>query len=191
MEMNLDWRILISGYVQGVFPMADEAGLIRWYAPDPRAVFELDTFHIPRRLAETLHKNPYRLTIDKNFAGVVKGCAARETTWISEDIERVYLDLYNRGFGHSIEAWEGDELVGGLYGVALGGAFFGESMFHRATDASKIVLCHTISHLKKQGFVLFDIQYVNPFLEQFHPVEIPLEEYLERLAEALLLRVTF
>jgi leucyl/phenylalanyl-tRNA---protein transferase len=98
--MNLDWRLLISGYVQGVFPMADEEGIIRWYAPDPRAVFEWDSFHIPRRLSETIHKNPYRLTIDKDFAGVVKGCAARETTWISEDIERVYFDLYERGFGH-------------------------------------------------------------------------------------------
>jgi leucyl/phenylalanyl-tRNA---protein transferase len=189
--MDLDWRLLISGYVQGVFPMADEEGTIRWYAPDPRAVFEWDSFHIPRRLSETLKKNPYSLTMDKDFAGVVKGCAARETTWISEDIERVYFDLYERGFGHSIEAWDGDTLVGGLYGVALGGAFFGESMFHRATDASKIVLCHTVGHLKNQGFVLFDIQYVNPFLKQFHPVEIPLEEYSERLAAALTLRLPF
>jgi leucyl/phenylalanyl-tRNA---protein transferase len=189
--MDLDWRLLISGYVQGVFPMASETGVIRWYAPDPRAIFEWESFHVPRRLAETLKKNPYRITIDQDFAGVVKGCATRETTWISKDIEQVYFDLYERGFGHSIEAWQGDELVGGLYGVALGGAFFGESMFHRATDASKIVLCYTVNHLKKKGFVLFDIQYVNPFLEQFHPTEIALEEYLERLAEALTLKLTF
>ena len=164
---------------------------IRWYAPDPRAVFPLDTFHVPRSLRRTLRKSEFEVTVDADFPGVIRACAGREETWISAEIERAYTELHRLGLAHSVETWRQGRLVGGLYGVALGGAFFGESMFSRKTDASKVALVALVEHLRARGFVLLDIQYLTEHLARFGAVEIPRAEYERRLAEALRLPCRF
>ncbi len=182
----------MRAYCAGAFPMADgRDGSIRWYSPDPRAVIPLeeDGFNVPRSLGKRVRSGCYRVTMDRAFQEVIQACAqprpADPDTWINPQIVEVYNELHHAGLAHSVEAWDGDDLVGGLYGVSLGGAFFGESMFHRATDASKVCLVALVEHLRAKGFGLLDVQFVNPHLEQFGVTEIPNAAYLGRLHEAL------
>ena len=189
--------LLLAAYSSGWFPMADESGTISWYSPDPRGVMPLDTFHVPSRLQRTLRRSSLQVRIDAAFADVMRACAEAEResedggTWISEEIIASYCALHALGHAHSVEVRDGDRLVGGLYGVALGGAFFGESMFHTATDASKIALVALIERLRARGFTLLDTQWVTPHLEQFGAIEIPRPDYLQRLEASLALEVSF
>src|ERR1700730_3406608 len=155
----VDPRLLISAYAQGIFPMADERGKIQWYAPDPRAILEHANLQVSRSLRATLRKGIYEIRMDTAFEQVMRFCAAREETWINEEFIKTYSYLHTLGLTHSIEAWHNNTLVGGLYGVSLGGAFMGESMFSRATDASKVCLVYLVQHLKARGYVLHDTQF--------------------------------
>jgi leucyl/phenylalanyl-tRNA--protein transferase len=189
--------LLLAAYASGWFPMADESGIISWYSPDPRGVLPLDTFHVPSRLQRTVRRSPLQVQVDTAFAEVMRACAEAERdsedggTWISEEIIASYCALHSLGYAHSVEVRDGDRLVGGLYGVALGGAFFGESMFHTATDASKIALVALIDRLRARGFTLLDTQWVTPHLQQFGAIEIPRPEYLRQLEASLPLEVGF
>lgn len=165
--------------------MAGDEGEIDWYTADPRATLPLEPFHVPRRLARFLKTAPYRFTRDQQFEAVIRGCADRESTWISEEIIRSYTALHEAGFAHSVEVWRDTVLVGGLYGVVLGGAFFGESMFHREPSASKAALVHLAQHLRARGFHLLEIQMVTPLTEQFRPVLVSRREYLPILRRAI------
>jgi leucyl/phenylalanyl-tRNA--protein transferase len=177
---------LLMAYCSGYFPMADSKnGPIGWYSPDPRGVLELESFHIARSLRLTIKKKPFEVVFNQRFESVMRECARREETWISEDIIQSYLLLHRLGFAHSVECLEGDRLVGGLYGVAIGGAFFGESMFSQRRDASKIALVYLVQRLKGRGYVLLDTQFVTPHLARFGATEIPRDEYLKRLANAI------
>ena len=151
----IDPELLLQGYRLGVFPMAMNDDLIEWFSPDPRAVLPLDDFHVPHALRRLLRKKPFEITIDKAFSAVIQACAERENTWINRDIIDSYTRLHELGHAHSVEAWKENRLAGGLYGVAVGGAFFGESMFHRVTDASKIALVALVEHLRARKFVFF------------------------------------
>ena len=181
----LDPTMTINAYAQGIFPMADHAGRIRWYAPDPRAVLEHENLHISRSLRATMRKGTYEVRMDSAFESVMRCCANREETWINEAFIHTYTQLHNAGVAHSVEAWKGGELVGGLYGVALGGAFMGESMFSYATDASKVCLVALVEHLRARGFVLHDTQFLTPHLASLGVTEIPRRMYERRLREAL------
>jgi leucyl/phenylalanyl-tRNA---protein transferase len=188
--------LLLAAYCQGVFPMADEGGEINFYDPNPRAIIPLDTFHVPRRLGRTVRNGGFEIRVDTAFRAVVEACAAptagRESTWIDDQIVAAYTQLHSLGFAHSVEAWRGGELVGGLYGVALRGLFAGESMFSRERDASKVALVHLVERLRRGGFVLLDTQFVvGPHMLQFGTIEIPRSEYRRRLAEALAVEATF
>jgi len=188
MKYELSASLLLRAYSLGHFPMADEHGEIWWLCPDPRAVFDLDDFHVPRTLRQLYRKKPFELSIDRAFRDVIAACADRtEGTWISREIHDAFIDLHDMGFAHSIEAWQGKELVGGLYGLALGGAFCGESMFNRVPNASKIALVYLVERLRACGFVLLDTQFTTEHLVQFRPREIPRAEYLRRLDAALTL----
>lgn len=187
----LDADTLLKAYAIGVFPMAmsrDDPEL-HWFDPEKRGIIPLDRFHIPRRLARTLRAEPFRVTADAAFERVMRLCAeprpGRTETWINETIVDLYTELHDRGHAHSIECWHGEDLVGGLYGVSLGAAFFGESMFSRATDASKVALCGLVSVLRAGGYTLLDTQYLTGHLTQFGAVEIPRRDYRRRLAEAI------
>jgi leucyl/phenylalanyl-tRNA--protein transferase len=177
----------VRAYRKGVFPMALEDGEIGWFSPDPRGILPIETFHVPARLARLVRQAPYEIVIDRAFEAVMRACAERprEGTWISEEIIESYTALHRLGLAHSVEAWRGDALVGGLYGVHLGGAFFGESMFHRATDASKLALVALVDRLARRGFTLLDTQWITPHLAQFGAIEIPRTDYLRRLDDAL------
>ncbi len=179
--------LLVRAYREGIFPMALEDGQIGWFSPDPRGVLPLDTFHVPARLARVVRGGRFEIRVDTAFEAVMRACAERpgEGTWISETIVESYKALHRMGIAHSVEAWHGDGLAGGLYGVHLGGAFFGESMFHRETDASKVALVALVDRLCRRGFAMLDTQWTTEHLEQFGAVEIPREEYLARLREAL------
>jgi len=193
----IDPEQLVSAYANGWFPMAVEGGEIRWFSPDPRGIIPLDTFRISNRLARTWRSGRFEIAIDRAFAEVMTACAtivrdpADPGTWITQDIVDSYVALHRLGLAHSVEAWRGGQLAGGLYGVALGGVFFGESMFHRETDASKIALIALVARLNQRGFRLLDTQWSTPHLEQFGAVEIPRREYLRRLARALRVTCTF
>lgn len=187
---------LIKAYALGVFPMADshDSDDIRFYDPEVRALIPLDDsvgngMHIPRRLLRTVRKQAFRVTIDEDFPAVIKGCAEladdRTDTWINKDIQALYIALHKMGFAHSIEVWNDNRLVGGLYGVALRAAFFGESMFSRTTDASKIALVHLMARLKTGGFHILDAQFTNPHLVQFGITEISRDAFQEKLAQAM------
>ncbi len=184
-------ELLITAYTQGAFPMAMEGGEIGWFSPDPRGILPLEGFHTPHGLARRLRKSPFTLRINTAFEEVMRGCAAREETWIDERILTAYCDLHARGLAHSVEAWSPRGLVGGLYGVALGGAFFGESMFSRETDASKVALHTLVQRLLRRGYTLLDTQWSTPHLATFGGVEIPRREYLRRLRAALAVGTTF
>jgi leucyl/phenylalanyl-tRNA---protein transferase len=181
----LDPILLINAYAQGIFPMADQFGKIRWYAPDPRAILEHENLYVSRSLRATLRKRIYKVSIDTAFESVMRCCAQREDTWINESFISTYTQLHYFGLAHSVETWKDGELVGGLYGVSLGGAFMGESMFSRATDASKVCLVALVEHLQAQGFVLHDVQYWTPHLASLGVTEIPRKLYEQRLKAAL------
>lgn len=178
-------ELLIAAYCQGIFPMADEDGRLAWYSPDPRAVFPLDSFHVPRSLRRTMKRGAFDLRTDTAFEDVIRGCADRDETWISEEIVESYLRLYQLGVAHSVEAWQQGKLVGGLYGVAIGGAFMGESMFSRVPDASKVCLVALVDRLRDRGFILLDSQIPTEHLARFGQITIPRAQYLRRLAAAV------
>lgn len=194
---DLTPEMVIQAYQLGFFPMAmDRDKPVQWYTADPRAIVPLDAFHLPRNLARTMRKQPYAITRDKAFAGVIRACQApaanRPETWINDQIVSVYTQLHEMGAAHSVEAWSPDgQLVGGLYGVSIGGAFFGESMFSTQTNASKICLVHLVQHLNERGYHLLDAQIGNDHMKQFGQIEIPLDDYMLQLREALQLRVTW
>lgn len=183
--------LLLRAYASGLFPMADSADdpEIYWVEPELRGVLPLDGFHIPKRLARTVRQQPYDIRINTAFDQVLAACAesvaTRPSTWINKTIAELYRSLHRMGHAHSVEAWRDGELVGGLYGVSLRRAFFGESMFSRATDASKICLVHLVDHLRKQGFVLLDTQFTTKHLERFGAIDIPRHIYAGMLEEAL------
>jgi leucyl/phenylalanyl-tRNA--protein transferase len=184
--------LLIEGYLQGVFPMGMEDGEIGWFSPDPRAIIPLDEgFHVPHGLKRVLNRGVFDVRVNQSFEAVMRACAGRDETWITGEIIESYCELHRRGFAHSVEAWHGERLAGGLYGVAIGGAFFGESMFHRETDASKVALHGLVQRLRERGFTLLDTQWTTPHLRQFGAVEIPRRVYLRQLAEATLRECSF
>jgi leucyl/phenylalanyl-tRNA--protein transferase len=186
-------EIVERAYREGIFPMADsETGAIWWFRPDPRCIMPLDTFHVSRSLAKTLRRGLFEVRVNSDFEGVMRGCADREEgTWISEDFYRVYGALHRRGKAHSVETWRGGRLVGGTYGLALGGAFMAESMFHYETDASKVALAALVARLWERGFALLDVQYRTPHLAQFGVLEIPHRVYYSRLQRALRMNCRF
>jgi leucyl/phenylalanyl-tRNA--protein transferase len=190
----LDLDLLLSAYATGWFPMAVAPGVIRWYSPNPRGIIPLDTFHVPKRLARIVRSGAFEFRIDKAFDAVIPAFAERrepEGTWIDDEILESYCALHDAGHAHSVEAWQGERLVGGLYGVALGGAFFGESMFHRVADASKVALAALVERLRARGFVLLDTQWVTGHLAQFGACEIPRRRYLTLLKQALAVDASF
>ncbi|MDD5350378.1 MAG: leucyl/phenylalanyl-tRNA--protein transferase [Chthoniobacteraceae bacterium] len=181
----IDPAFLLNAYARGIFPMGMPEGDLAWFSPDPRGVLPLEGFHVPHGLERTLKKQRFEIRCDTAFGAVMRACAEREETWIDAEILASYGELHRLGFAHSVEAWRAGELAGGLYGVALGGAFFGESMFHRETDASKVALHALVERLRARGFTLLDLQWVTPHLATFGAVEIPRPEYLRRLRAAL------
>jgi leucyl/phenylalanyl-tRNA--protein transferase len=188
---RLDPLLLVRAYAQGIFPMADDRGKIRWYAPDPRAILEHENLHVSHSLRNTIRKGCYDIRMDIAFEAVIRRCAGREATWINEEFIKTYTLLYYKGLAHSVEAWHNNQLVGGLYGVALGGAFMGESMFSHATDASKVCLVALVEHLKARGYMLHDTQFLTDHLAALGVTEISRDMYEKRLQEALLLRRTW
>jgi leucyl/phenylalanyl-tRNA--protein transferase len=178
---------LLEAYRHGWFPMGERGTTrIEWFSPDPRGILSLEGYHAPRRLLRLLRQDRFQMSVDRDFPAVIRECAAqRDETWISEPIVASYTALHHQGHAHSVEVRRDGALVGGLYGVALGGAFFGESMFHLATDASKVALHTLVMHMRARGFSLLDVQWVTPHLEQFGAIAISRREYLQRLVAAL------
>ncbi|MEN3026225.1 MAG: leucyl/phenylalanyl-tRNA--protein transferase [Chlorobiota bacterium] len=192
MPSGLTAELVLVAYQHGYFPMADpETREVFFYSPDPRAIIPLDGVSISRSLRQTLRRGDYEVRFNTAFEAVIRGCAERPQSWISEELIAVYAELHAMGFAHSVEAWYGDLLAGGLYGVALGGAFFGESMFTRRPDASKVAFVALVERLRQRGFVLLDAQYSNPHTQRLGALEIPRSEYLRRLECALRLRCRF
>ncbi len=187
----LDPALVIHAYAQGIFPMADEEGHINWYAPDPRAILEHHTLHISRSLHATIRKGIYEIRMDSSFESVMRMCGSREETWINEEFIKTYTYLHRLGFAHSVEAWYAGELVGGLYGIAIKGAFMGESMFSHRKDASKVCLVALVRHLEAHGYVLHDTQFLTPHLATLGVTEIPRRTYEKRLQAALKLPCTW
>jgi leucyl/phenylalanyl-tRNA--protein transferase len=182
--------LLLSAYASGWFPMSVD-GEIRWFSPDPRGIIPLDAFHVPRRLARVRRQGIFRVEVDRAFEEVMRACSLDERdpedpgSWISEEIIESYVALHDRGFAHSVEAWQEDRLVGGLYGVSLRGAFFGESMFYRENDASKVALVALVERLRSRNYRLLDTQWVTGHLEQFGATEISRADYLRKLERSL------
>lgn len=177
--------LLLQGYRLGIFPMAMPNNEIGWFSPDPRAIIPLENFHVPHGLRRERRRRPWEIRINSCFARVMRECAAREETWINEEILASYQQLHQQGDAHSLEVWLPNELAGGLYGVAIGGAFFGESMFHRVSGASKIALWALVEHLRARRFTLLDTQWLTPHLAQFGAREISRSLYLHLLAGAV------
>lgn len=191
-KITLTPTLLIRAYANGIFPMGDDVtGEIRWYAPDPRGHLPLDEFHIPHNLRRRVRRREFTVTTDHDFEAVIRECADRTRTWITPRIIQAYTSLHEQGAVHSVECWTEGELAGGLYGVALGGAFFGESMFYRVSNASKVALVHLVRQLRAGGFTLLDTQYSTEHLARFGVVEISREEYERLLAEALSVETTW
>ncbi|MEZ5670064.1 MAG: leucyl/phenylalanyl-tRNA--protein transferase [Alphaproteobacteria bacterium] len=191
MTVRLTPDLLLRAYAAGIFPMAERADdpEVFWIDPEMRGILPLDRFHLPRRLARTWRRQPFRITVDRAFEAVIEACAAprpgHPDTWINASIRAAYVALHRQGFAHSVECWDGDTLVGGLYGVSLNAAFFGESMFSHRTDASKIALVFLVERLRQRGFRLLDTQFVTEHLRQFGATEIPRAAYQRLLAHAL------
>lgn len=184
--MQIDVSNVISGYAQGLFLMANEKGGLDWYASRSHAIIPLDDqFRYPKSLRRALNQNWFQVAINRDFATVCEGCADRETTWISSDLKSVYWQLYQAGFAYSFETWQGDELAGGVLGIAIGGAFIGESMFFRIPEGSKVALVKLVEHLRRQQFILFDAQIQNPHLARFGAYEIKEKDYRKWLARAV------
>lgn len=181
----IDPEILLQGYRLGVFPMAMADGAIEWFSPDPRAILPLKEFHVPHTLERVFKKGTFEIRLNVSFVEVMRECARRPETWINHEIIASYTRLHRLGHAHSVEAWKDGRLAGGLYGVSIGGAFFGESMFHHVRDASKVALLGLVEHLRKRKFVLLDTQWVTPHLEQFGALEIPRAKYLHLLTTAV------
>jgi leucyl/phenylalanyl-tRNA--protein transferase len=190
-DPNFTPEIVLSAYCQGIFPMGNAEGTIDWYRPDPRCIFDLQKFHVPKRLMRTYRKGEFDIRINQRFEEVMWACADRDSTWITDKIVQLYSFLNSRGLAHSVEAYQDDVLVGGLYGVAIGGAFMGESMFHHATDASKICLVFLVERMIERGYVLLDSQYATKHLATFNAQTIPRIEYEARLNYALTLKCRF
>ena len=178
--------LLLYSYCNGIFPMAESRdGPLYWYSPDPRAILPLEGFRISRSLRQVLKKNLFDIRVNTSFENVIRACADREDTWISEQIVQSYLELHRLGYANSVESWKGGRLIGGLYGIAIGAAFFGESMFHLERDASKAALVFLVARLRERDFELLDTQFINPHLAQFGAIVIPKDKYLERLKQAI------
>ena len=184
----LNAHTLLLAYAQGFFPMAQsrDSTNVAWFYPEERGIIPLNPARLPRRLIPTIKKHPYHVTLNKAFADVMRHCAeAREETWINAEIERAYTDLHHKGHAHSIEVWDNTTLIGGVYGVSIGGAFFGESMFSKKTNASKIALVYLMARLWSLGLTWLDAQYVNPHLLQFGCIAVPRDDYLAMLETAI------
>ncbi len=196
-SFRLTPEILLSAYAEGMFPMAERRGdpNLYWISPEARGIIPLDGFHVPKRLARTVRSGRFEVRIDTAFAEVIAACAApapgRSESWINDEIVSLYTALHRRRFAHSVECWRAGKLVGGLYGVRLGAAFFGESMFSAERDASKVALVHLVARLKRGRFRLLDAQFLTSHLARFGAVEIPKRDYLARLKEALSHRAEF
>ncbi len=193
-----DW--LLAGYRRGIFAMpirVDGRRMLAWLAPDPRGILELDALHVSRRLARRLTRSEFQFTVDRAFAAVVEGCAAPregdrdDDVWLTLSMQNAYQSLHELGYAHSLEVWQDDRLVGGIFGIAIGGLFAGESMFHRVTDASKAALAAIVPYLARRGYTLFDVQWTNAHTRSLGAIDIPRTEYQIRLAEALRQQVTF
>ena len=190
-------ELLVSAYASGWFPMAMENGEIRWFSPDPRGIIPLDRFHVPQRLARVRRQGRFTEEVDRAFEAVIRACAEVDRdrddpgTWITDEIVQSYCVLHQRGLAHSVETWRDGRLVGGLYGVALGGAFFGESMFHREPNASKVALMALVDRLRVRGYTLLDTQWTTAHLEQFGAIETPRHAYLKLLEASLRKKCTF
>jgi leucyl/phenylalanyl-tRNA--protein transferase len=181
----IESELLLQAYRLGIFPMAMADETIEWFSPDPRAIIPLENFHVPHALGRTVRKKTFEIKIDQRFGEVIRACAAHEDTWINREIIESYERLHKLGHAHSVETWSEGKLAGGLYGVAIGGAFFGESMFHRVTEASKVALFALVERLRERKFVLLDTQWLTPHLAQFGAVEIAREQYLHLLTRAV------
>lgn len=187
MPKDLSPNLILNAYARGIFPMSearDDEGLF-WVDPERRGVIPLDQFRISRSLRKTILREPYQIRVDTDFMGTIEGCADRDETWINDHIFAIYMDLFHAGHAHSLEVWEGDDLVGGVYGVTLHAAFFGESMFSRRRDASKIALAYLVSRLRAGGFALFDTQFLTDHLASLGGVEITRAAYHQQLRAAL------
>lgn len=184
--MELDISSLIEGYAQGYFLMAEESGELGWYSSRQRAIIPLDDrFRYPKSLRRVLNQNRFSTAINHDFWGVCEGCADRETTWISDDLKEIYWELHKAGWAHSFEAWQGNELAGGILGIAIQGAFIGESMFYRIPDGSKVAMVQLVEHLRSRGFLLFDAQMQNPHLARFGSTVVKEKDYKKLLDQAL------
>lgn len=192
-HLSPEW--LLDAYSHGIFPWPIDNHHLAWWSPDPRAIIELDRLHISRRLARTCRSRKFNLTSDRDFAGVIEGCATacgrKHHTWITPEMKAAYICLHELGYAHSVEAWRDGNLVGGTYGVALGGLFAAESMFYRVPDASKVALVTLVEHLRRRGYQLLDIQMLTPHTQKMGAIEIPRSVYLRRVAEAVKLPVSF
>jgi leucyl/phenylalanyl-tRNA--protein transferase len=187
--------LLLQAYAAGWFPMGlepERGGSVEWFSPDPRGVLPLDDrFHVPSRLQRVIRQGRFEIRVDTRFADVMRSCAVRDETWITPEIVDSYVELHRLGFAHSVEAWRQGRLAGGLYGVALRGAFFGESMFHEEADASKVALCALVERLRARGYTLLDIQWVTPHLAQFGATEVGRKRYLRMLDQSLKIECRF
>lgn len=196
-EGEITAEILLRAYAYGVFPMGESRDdpSLYWVDPTQRGILPLDAFHISKKLKRTIRKGPFRITVDTAFRTTMQACAApapgRDGTWINDRIVDLYCELHDSGHAHSVECWHDDEMVGGLYGVSLGAAFFGESMFSNVTDASKVALVHLVARLRRGGFRLLDTQFVTEHLAQFGAIEIPRADYQKRLASAIAAEADF
>tara|TARA_R110002124_G_scaffold63350_40_gene173444 strand:+ start:3567 stop:4196 length:630 start_codon:yes stop_codon:yes gene_type:complete len=193
-DIEITPELIVRAYRAGIFPMSEDAAdeNLFWVSPELRGIIPLDGFRLSTSLRKAIRKSGFVVKVDTDFAATIEACATvgadRDTTWINQTIRSVYGELFERGIAHTVEVWDGADLVGGLYGLAIGGAFFGESMFHRRTNASKMALAHLVERLKAGGFVLLDTQFLTDHLESLGGIEIPREDYEERLAAALLLQ---
>ncbi|WP_417308886.1 leucyl/phenylalanyl-tRNA--protein transferase [Devosia sp.] len=189
--LELTPELIIRAYQSGIFPMAEDAQSTElfWVSPERRGIIPLDGYHLSRSLRKTLRSHSYQIRVDTDFAAVIEGCATagtdRQSTWINDDIRQLYGALFDRGVAHTVEVWDGEALVGGLYGLSIGAAFFGESMFHRKTDCSKIAMAHLLERLSAGGYQLLDTQFITDHLRTFGAIEIPRADYEQRLAMAI------
>ena len=193
MAVRVTADLLLSAYAQGIFPMAMSRNTaeLYWFEPRQRGIIPLQKFHISRSLARVIRRETFTIRTNTAFRAVVEGCADRPETWINPALFALYDELHARGYAHSLEVWRGADLVGGVFGLTLGGAFFGESMFSRATDASKVALAHCVDRLNRAGFTLFDTQYLTPHLASLGGIEIPRADYRRKLSVALKIKADF